>query len=161
MSSEEQLYHDNERLVYFMLHRHFPQLVHDEDIVQCGKMGLWKACMSFDKSKSRFATYAIVCIRNEVLTELRKRDTKGIITVSLDGRASYNDTDAPLTLAEVIPDERDLYADIESENLIYSVLNSLEGRTKEIFDLMLRGYSQKKNRRYCWPQSILCVSNID
>lgn len=45
---------------------------HEEDLMQCGYLGLWKACQTFDESKGfAFSTYAVKCIRNEMAIWLR------------------------------------------------------------------------------------------
>ena len=69
----EQAVVDNQNLVRFAINRYFPGLREDEDIFQVGWIGLWKACLSYDSSKSKLSTFAVRCIINEVRMELRSR----------------------------------------------------------------------------------------
>ena len=73
----EQLYRENEKLVHGALQRYFPTLAFDEDIQQIARIGLWKACLSYQEDRARFSTAAYKFIANEVRMELRKRCRKG------------------------------------------------------------------------------------
>lgn len=69
----EQAVVDNQNLVRFAINRYFPSLRDDEDIFQVGWIGLWRACIGYDSSRSKFSTYAVRCIINEIRVELRNR----------------------------------------------------------------------------------------
>lgn len=64
----------NTPLVYFIFERYFKRFErYKEDLIQCGLMGLWKACSKFDKDKGmQFSTFASICIKNEMGMFLRK-----------------------------------------------------------------------------------------
>lgn len=83
-TAAEKLYLENENLVYGTLHRYFPTLAFDEDIQQIARIGLWKACLSYQEDRARFSTAAYKFITNEVRMELRKKRRKSeISTISL------------------------------------------------------------------------------
>lgn len=45
----------------------------EDDLIQEGMIGLWKACKTFNKTRgTMFSTYAVKCIRNEMYMFLRK-----------------------------------------------------------------------------------------
>ena len=45
----------------------------EEDLIQEGMIGLWKACQVFDKNRGvPFSSYACICIRNAMGMLLRK-----------------------------------------------------------------------------------------
>ena len=67
--TNKELIADNLRLVYHIVHEHYPTFKNDEDIVQCGMVGLCKAANTWDANKGVFSTYACKCIRNEINKE--------------------------------------------------------------------------------------------
>lgn len=124
------LVEDNVKLVYHLIARTYPTFIHDEDIIQSGMLGLCKAASSWDKSKSKFSTYAGRCILNSINEEFRsrKRQPKG---VSLDQQVFDN-----MTLAETMIGEEDvLFID---DDTFYSQLSKEE---RIIFKLFNSGYS--------------------
>lgn len=69
----EELFEKNQKLVYSILWRKFPTFAKDEDIRQEAMLGLWKACLSWDPSKSKFSTYSTRCILNQIYMYFRKQ----------------------------------------------------------------------------------------
>jgi RNA polymerase sigma factor (sigma-70 family) len=45
-----------------------------DDYIQVAAIGMMKACENYDETKSKFSTYAIVCIRNALKNHLRKEN---------------------------------------------------------------------------------------
>lgn len=86
----EELYFKNEALVYHVLNKKFPMSRFDDDFQQIARLGLWKACLSYNETKGKFSTYAVPCIANQIKMELRKMGRKPI-EVSLE--ALVKDTD--------------------------------------------------------------------
>lgn len=66
---------ENERLIYYILRNKLNRddLVYDEDIVQCGRIGIYKAWKSYDPTKAAWATYMTRCVTNEIFIEFRRR----------------------------------------------------------------------------------------
>lgn len=71
--SIEQRIEENQQLVWYVLHRYFSSLIEDEDIYQCGLIGLWKAAKGYNEQRGKFSTFAIRCIYTSIVEELRKR----------------------------------------------------------------------------------------
>ena len=76
----------NVNLVYYVFNKDFAShRDKEEDLVQEGMIGLWKACQTFDPArKNSFATYATVCIKNQMAMYIRKETKRVNQTVSLD-----------------------------------------------------------------------------
>lgn len=100
----EELYFENEALVYHVLHKKFPMSRFDDDFQQIARLGLWKACLRYDETKGKFSTYAVPAIENEIKMELRKMSRKPIET-SLD--ALIMDTSG-LTISEICMGEQNI-----------------------------------------------------
>jgi len=58
------------RLVPLTARRFFPRLARDEDLLQCGLIGLWEASRSWS-GRGEFSSYACHCILNNMRDYLR------------------------------------------------------------------------------------------
>ena len=71
--NRQQLIEDNMNLVHFIISKHYPTFIGDEDIAQCGMIGLCRAADTWKDDKSAFSTYASKCILNEIYDEFKRR----------------------------------------------------------------------------------------
>lgn len=103
-----------------------------DDLIQEGLMGLMKAVQTFDAEKEvKFATYAITCIRNRMISAFNK-DKASLEEISgEDDEASGHD---PADIPENIVLEKERMNEIF--NKIYSALSELEWR---VFQFYLSG----------------------
>ncbi len=113
-------------LVYSLVSKEYPTYIHDEDIIQCGMVGLCKAAEKWDESRSLFSTFAWCCIRNEIVREFKERAKhQGILSLDYEmndedgGRSTFGDC--------VVGDEDVLYIDTE--------LNALTEKEMQVFIL--------------------------
>lgn len=133
--TKQQLIEDNMNLVYSLVSREYPTYLSDEDIIQSGMLGLCKAAEKWDESKSKFSTFAIICIRSEIQAEFRKRAKhQGIL--SLDYEID-NDGERTTFGDFIVGDEDVAYFDIGI------ALDSLTAREREIAELLATGMEQK------------------
>lgn len=146
--TRQKLIEDNMNLVYSVISKEYPTYINDEDIVQCGMVGLCNAAEKWNDSKSTFSTFAWKCIRNEIVQEFRRR-MKHQCVLSLDyevndedgGRSTFGDC--------IVGDEDVCYVDT---NLI-----SITARERQVFDLYKTGLNHvevaKKlgvSKQYVW-----------
>ena len=104
----EELYFKNEALVYHVLNKKFPMSRFDDDFQQIARLGLWKACLSYDETKGKFSTYAVPCIANQIKMELRKMGRKPI-EVSLEALVKDTDENSEtLTISGMLIGEQDV-----------------------------------------------------
>ena len=82
-NERDNLIENNMNLVHFIIGKYYPTYRYDEDLVQCGMIGLIHAADRYDAIKGKFSTYASHCISNEIRRELKRRD-KYRNEVSLD-----------------------------------------------------------------------------
>lgn len=140
---EEELYIQNENLVYFIISRYYPDYLGDEDLAQECKIGLWRAVTSYDETKSKFSTFASKCIVNAILQYFRNNKNK-IKTVSLDQPASNSD-DTDLTLQDLIMDDSSEYRidSVVYKHLIAEIRDRLSTSDSAllvpVFDMWLEG----------------------
>lgn len=123
---KQQLVEDNMNLVYSLVSKEYPTYLNDEDIIQCGMLGLCKAAENWDEHKSKFSTYAWKCIRNEINMEFRKRmKHQGVLSLDYEtndsegGRSTFGDC--------IVGDEDVRYFDTE--------IKSITAREQQVVDL--------------------------
>jgi RNA polymerase sporulation-specific sigma factor len=115
-----------------------------EDITQEAMIGLFKAVTSFN-GQSSFRNYAFACIKNNILSAVKKSNTdknKPMIDyVSLSGREE-DDQDKTLLISDVNFDPEKSYLEkeesIERQKVINEKLSKLEN---EILMLYFQGFS--------------------
>lgn len=147
MNSEEmsQAVKDNERLVYFILRRYYPAVQHDEDMIQVGMIGLWKALETFDESRNvKFSTYATKIIMSQINIEFRRRKKHGR-TISIETVITEFDKDSNgITLEDTLSDNLNGVEDYSSYLLESFIQHDLDACEKQIIHMLFLGYTQKK-----------------
>lgn len=89
-----------------------------EDLVQEGYIGLYHAIRKYDENRGHFPAFARTCVRNAMISYLRKNKTKDY--VSLDAAAEVSDdldVDEKLKQKEFLKDLFDLLTSMEKEAL--------------------------------------------
>ena len=129
----KKLIEDNMGLVYFVLNRYFPSYRGDEDLIQCGMVGLCQAAQSWDESKSSFSSYATKGIYHSMLSEFRNRK-KHYNILSLD--YPVESSDGECSFGDLCAGDEDVdFVDFES---FYSALSPSQ---KQIVDWKMAGLS--------------------
>lgn len=148
---EQKLFEDNIKLCYYAVNK-FKQNVYDkEDMIQTAMIGLWKACKSYDESRGiKFSGYAMKCINNELLMQMRHANTYGYkLETSLD----KIDDETGLSLIDMIADELDMETIIERCDLYRSLekcMDALTDRERLYINMYYKeGYTQKEISNIC------------
>lgn len=138
MTDREQKIIDNMNLVHYIVHKHFPQYITNQDVIQNGYVGLIKAVDSFDESTGNtFSTYAARCIFNEIAMGLR-RQNKYAKDISLNTVLAKSDKrDDPLTIEDIL-----MYEDDYTPIYIQEFVRCLDEREIVILKYLLDGDSQ-------------------
>jgi RNA polymerase sporulation-specific sigma factor len=72
-----------------------------DDLASIGRIGLIKAAKTFDIDREvKFSTYAVKCIKNEILMYLRKANNKSVKVISFETPCSVDYDGHELTLFE-------------------------------------------------------------
>lgn len=131
--SKEDLVIENINLVYSVIHKLFPSCIHDEDIVQIGRLGLCEAAECWDESKSKFSTFAWTVIANAIRDEFKRRklDKK---TCSLSNPVVIDGESDILTYEDVIQGDDDV--EYYDEEWYYA---SLTDREREVANRLRSG----------------------
>ena len=126
----------NLRLVVYIAKKFDNTGVGVEDLISIGTIGLIKAINTFNPVKKiKLATYASLCIENEILMYLR-RNSKTKLEVSIDEPLNVDWDGNELLLSDILGTEEDtIYRDLENEaerKLLIRALNKLNSREKLI-----------------------------
>lgn len=124
---------NNMKLVYFIISRYYPKFVADEDVKQEGMVALINAADKWDSTRSRFSTYASICILHHIGKYLEHEGNR-IKTVSLDDVFSTDDDGNHTLLMDVVAGE-------DTINLAYSLFaefyDSLCDYDKKLLELSM------------------------
>lgn len=123
----------------------------NDDLIQEGMIGLYKAVRDYDESKdASFATFASMCINRQIISAVtasnRKKNVPLNTYVSYDMPATM-DEENEFRLVDVLPSETELNPEevyIDKENVKYmreQLVKSLSKMEKQVFEL----YMQEKD----------------
>lgn len=121
--AKDELILHNMRLVAHVAKRYAGSEEDSEDLISIGTIGLIKAVLSFDSEYgSRFATYAIRCIDNEMLMYFRSRKkTRG--EVSMFEPIGTDKEGNQIQLADILEcEEVDVTEEMEKNRLIQKMI---------------------------------------
>lgn len=129
----------NLRLVSHICKKYYSKTNDNDDLISIGTIGLIKAIDSFDYTKgTRLSTYAARCVENEILMyfrSLKKQNGEVLLGDTIDTDKDGN----PLTIEDVISDDRDIVEEINDKRRWLEVKTFIENmedeREKEIIIL--------------------------
>lgn len=128
--TKQQIVEDNMNLVYSLIAKEYPTYLNDEDIIQCGMLGLCKAADKWDEEKGTFSTFAWFCIRNEIRQEFRSRSKHQNI-LSLD--YEVDSEEGKTTFGDFV---------MGDEDVNYIDTSDLTEREAQVLQLLNNGLSQ-------------------
>lgn len=121
------------RVLEYHIKRFDPTLSNYDDLFQEGLIGLLKAVRSYDGKSSSFATFASLCIRNSIVSGVRKNANQTSKTVIVP---EYFIDD------ETAPSPEELLLDDVSAGMIYkTVCESLSPYERTVFEMYLSDMS--------------------
>lgn len=128
-------------------------LVEKEDLLQEGMLGFIAAVYAYDeKSSASFSTFAGHCIKNRIVSTLRRLNSKKRIpaemTIPLEERQS--------SLSSQPDPEESFISQKESERIALLIEKELSEKERTVFLLFLQGLSYKQiaEKCACTPKSI-------
>ena len=151
-SARARLIEHNMRLVSHVIRKYYSSYQNPDELLSVGSLGLIKAVDSFHFEKgTRFATYGVRCIQNEILMFFRSQKRMNM-EVSLNDTIDVDRDGNPLTYLDIISTPETIAEDIEMnmniEKVRHLVDTALDERSREIIVLRygLCGYQPKTQR---------------
>ena len=133
----------NERLIWYALHKYYPQYLKDEDMVQELRITLWRCLELYDETQgTSFSSYCVHAMVNRIRNIHRQQTLAGKIPSRL-----MDSLDAPISITEYrsITLKDTIEAPSESlleMNYFFTFLNTLQPNHKKIVELLMEGYRQ-------------------
>ncbi|MBE6692536.1 MAG: sigma-70 family RNA polymerase sigma factor [Ruminococcaceae bacterium] len=107
-----------------------------DDLFQEGLIGLFKAVKTYDGKSAAFVTYATTCIRNNILSGIRKLSGQN----ALSAKTSFEHSET-----ETVPSAEDVLIDsVRARALYETVCNALSPYEKLVFDMYLSDLSYEE-----------------
>lgn len=95
-------------LLYYVAHTYVSTGIPIDELVGIGSVGFVKALDRYDpenEANSKFSTYAITCIKNEILGHLRREKRRGISTVAMETILKDNGDGTNFTLKDTLAED--------------------------------------------------------
>lgn len=163
----ERLAADNIRLVYYLFNKLYKTDIttrYSDDLISEGMIGLVKAANSFDERRNiKFATYASMCIHNQMLMFIRKLKKFIGVEVSLYQPVNIDNEGNEFSYVDLIESKE------VTEDMLIAVadfkafLQKQKRRDGKIYLSYCKGYSQKEiAKKYRISQSYISriIGNI-
>ena len=114
INARNTLVEHNLRLVAHIIKKYYQNASGQEDLVSIGTIGLIKAINTYDINKNiKLSSYASRCIENEILMYFRNL-RKSAQDVSLNDTIDTDKDGNPLTLMDILADDRNIDDDIDT-----------------------------------------------
>lgn len=120
-----------------------------DDVEQEGRLGLFKALLNYDMSRSdKFRPFAIMCIKQQILTAMRAASRQKNIPlnsyISLDKPGDDREEENRLPVSDDNNPEA-IFIDREKrETMDYIINSSLSGAERDVLDLYIKGMTYKE-----------------
>lgn len=140
----EQIYLDNERLVYKFATKYY--LLKDEDMLQSLKLAMYRAIISYDSSKGyTLSTYIYKVLYNEYCYHFRDKNLK----IKYTSNSVVDENGKSSDIFDFIADDKNKDVDYELDkkeiiNIINNYINTLDKQNRDMFiDYYFNGIKQK------------------
>lgn len=142
---QKKLAEENHNLIYRFLSKYNLSIDEYYDIAA---IGLCKAAMTFDESKSKFSTYAFKCMYMIMLHEKRKEKWQKAIPKDklMYAQAEFENDNGSDTNSffNLIPSDIDIERDVTLKDTIKKAFESLNERDRNVVRLLINGYKQRE-----------------
>lgn len=164
MTKEQvQLIEDNLRFAPYIFHKYFASTSvsqqHYDDLISSSYLGLCKAAINFDPTKStKFTSYASRVIYNEIGMEFRRLNPRAKHEVSFETEIVTDLDGNSATYHDMLEANHSDPADIAQWNESLTALQEkLKPKYNKIYNLWIQGYNQRETaERTGYAQSYIC-----
>jgi len=143
----EDLYRQNEKLIWFVVHKFKNSDVEAEDLFGIATLGFVRAVNKFDASKGlKFSSYVIAVIYNQIRIYLRDNRRRFIKKVSLDEVWRANASGDEISLIDITPSDSESILEklIGEEEIsdLRNLIKELKPKQQVITNSYLKGKTQ-------------------
>jgi len=126
-----------EPLIHSVIAKKLPAYLGDDDLVQMGRIALWRCPQRYDPDKGKFSTYAYKAIYHAMLKELSKRKSEVSLNTPVVGEEECE-------LQDLIPDLKSSLEGAEIRFELEDFHKTLTPRRQEIMKLKMSGRTRKE-----------------
>ena len=126
-----------EPLIYSVLSKKLNRYLEDDDLIQVGRIVLWKCAKRYDPDKGRFSTYAYRAIYHAMLNELSKRKSDVSLNATVPGEDG-------LEFQDMIEDLNQSLEGVELKFELVDFMKTLNQRRQEILKRKARGETRRE-----------------
>ena len=126
-----------EPLIYSVLSKKLNRYLGDDDLIQVGRIALWKCAKRYDPDKGHFSTYAYRAIYHAMLNELSKRKSDVSLNTTVPGGDG-------LELQDMIEDLNQSLEGVELKFELVDFMKTLNQRRQEILKRKARGETRRE-----------------
>ena len=126
-----------ELLIHSVLSKKLPAYVGDEDLIQVGRIALWRCAKRYDPDKGKFSTYAYKAIYHHMLKELSKRKTEVSLNTTIPG-------DDECEFQDLIPDLKQSLDGTELRFELEDFYKTLTPRRQEVLRRKANGETRRE-----------------
>jgi DNA-directed RNA polymerase len=125
-----------EPLILSVLAKKLPAFIGDDDLIQAGRIALWRSAKRYDPDKGKFSTYAYKVIYHAMLKELGRRKNEVSLNAVVPGEEECE-------LQDLIPDPKSSLDGAEIRFELEDFYKTLTPRRQEIMKLKISGETRK------------------
>lgn len=127
-----------EPLVHSVISKKLSSYLGDDDLVQVGRIAIWKCSKKYDPDKGKFSTYAYKAIYHAMLKELGKRKNEVSLNTPI---ADDGDT---IELQDTIEDLNQSLEGVELKLELEDFMKTLNHRRREILKRKANGQTRRE-----------------
>ena len=137
MVNSDALVKKYENLVHSVVAKKLHEHIGDDDLIQVGRIALWRCAKRYDPDRGKFSTYAYKAIYHAMLKELSKRKSD----VSLNAPVADEEE---LELQDTIADLKQSLEGVELRFELTDFMQTLTPRRNKILKLKAKGQTRKE-----------------
>lgn len=124
---------ENMKLVYFVVNKFVNTGISREELTSIGLVGYTKALNTYNtEKKAKFSTYAVTCIKNEILYFLRKEKKHRDNSILSGNLINEDDEGNLLSLEDILTNEMNDEISIENATLLKEDIEILRDAIKKL-----------------------------
>ena len=126
-----------EPLIHSIISKKLSDYIGDDDLVQIGRIALWKSAKRYDPDKGKFSTYAYKVIYHAMLKELGKRKNEVSLNTPVVG-------DEDTEFQDLIPDLKPIFEGVEIRFELNDFFQTLTPRQQSVLTHKAAGETHRE-----------------
>lgn len=126
-----------EPLIHSIIAKKLSDYIGDDDLVQVGRIALWKSAKKYDPDKGKFSTYAYKVIYHAMLKELGRRKNEVSLNTPVVGEEDAE-------FQDFIPDLKPIFEGVEIKFELNDFFQTLSHRQQDVLTHKAKGETHRE-----------------